>query len=146
MTESIVVPSATREYPHSTGKRSSAATHEHRLPDRERLASSAERPLIGAHPVPAHASLLQSRSRSNVRCQRWYHTFMDKTTIYLPAELKSAIKRVARRRGVSEADVIRDSIRNAVGGDRPRPRGGLFASRSPIAREADAHLPGFGER
>src|SRR5215204_4281069 len=35
--------------------------------------------------------------------QRWYHTFMDKTTIYLPTELKSAIKRVARQRGVSEA-------------------------------------------
>jgi hypothetical protein len=66
--------------------------------------------------------------------QRWYHTSMDKTTIYLPTELKAAIKRVARQRGVSEAE------------DRPRPRGGLFASRSPIAREADDHLPGFGER
>jgi metal-responsive CopG/Arc/MetJ family transcriptional regulator len=71
---------------------------------------------------------------------------MEKTTIYLPTELKSAIKRVARQRGVSEAEVIRDSIRDAVGDDRPRPRGSLFSSRAPIAREADAHLPGFGER
>ena len=71
---------------------------------------------------------------------------MDKTTIYLPTELKSAIKRVARQRGVSEAEVIRDSIREAVGGNRPRPRGGLFASGAPIAREADAHLRGFGKR
>lgn len=71
---------------------------------------------------------------------------MDKTTIYLPTDLKSAIKRVARQRGVSEAEVIRDSIRDAVGDDRPRPRGGLFASRAPVAREADEHLPGFGER
>jgi len=71
---------------------------------------------------------------------------MDKTTVYLPAELKSAIKRVARRRAVSEATVIRDAIRDAVGADRPRPRGGLFASGSPIARQADDHLPGFGER
>lgn len=78
--------------------------------------------------------------------QRWYHTGMDKTTIYLPAELKSAIKRVARQRGVSEAEVIRDSIRFAVGGDRPRPRGGIFASGVPIARDADEHLSGFGER
>jgi hypothetical protein len=78
--------------------------------------------------------------------QRWYHTIVEKTTIYLPTELKSAIKRVARRRGVSEAEVIRDSIREAVGDDRPRPRGGLFASGSPIAREADDHLRGFGER
>jgi Arc/MetJ-type ribon-helix-helix transcriptional regulator len=71
---------------------------------------------------------------------------MDKTTVYLPAELKSAIKRVARRRGVSEAEVIRDSIQAAVGSERSRPRGGLFASGAPIARETDAHLAGFGER
>jgi hypothetical protein len=71
---------------------------------------------------------------------------MDKTTIYLPTGLKTAIKRVARQRGVSEAEVIRDSIRDAVGVDRPRPRGGLFASGAPIAREANDHLPGFGEQ
>lgn len=71
---------------------------------------------------------------------------MDKTTVYLPIELKSAIKRVARQRGVSEAEVIRDAIREAVGAEQPRPRGGLFASGSPIARDADAHLRGFGER
>lgn len=87
-----------------------------------------------------------SRSAALAQRQRWYHTCMHKTTIYLPTELKSAIKRVARQRGVSEAEVIRDSIREAVGDDRPRPRGGLFGSRAPIAREADEHLAGFGER
>jgi hypothetical protein len=71
---------------------------------------------------------------------------MDKTTIYLTADLRAAVRRAARRRGVSEAEVIRESIRDAVGGDRPRPRAGLFASGAPIAREADAHLTGFGER
>lgn len=71
---------------------------------------------------------------------------MEKTTVYLTPELKSAVKRVARQRRVTEAEVIRDSIRSAVGGDRPRPRGGLFASGAPIAREADTYLPGFGER
>jgi metal-responsive CopG/Arc/MetJ family transcriptional regulator len=71
---------------------------------------------------------------------------MDKTTIYLPAELHSAVKRAAERRGISEAEVVRDSIRSAVGAERPRPRGGLFASGAPIAREADDHLRGFGER
>jgi metal-responsive CopG/Arc/MetJ family transcriptional regulator len=71
---------------------------------------------------------------------------MDKTTVYLPPELKSAIRRVARQRGLSEAEVIRDSIRSAVGGERPRPHGGLFASGAPIARRADDHLTGFGER
>lgn len=78
--------------------------------------------------------------------QRWYHMCMDKTTIYLPADLKSAIKQVARRRGISEAEVIRDSLRSAVGGERPRPRGGLFASGAPIARRDEDHLTGFGER
>ncbi len=71
---------------------------------------------------------------------------MEKTTVYLPVELKAKVKRVALRRGVSEAEVIRRSIEQAVGGERPRPRGGLFASGAPIARDADAHLGGFGER
>ena len=71
---------------------------------------------------------------------------MDKTTVYLPPELKSAIKQAARQRRVSEAEVIRDSIRASVGQARPRPRGGLFASGAPIAREADIHLKGFGDR
>lgn len=71
---------------------------------------------------------------------------MDKTTVYLPAELKVAVRLAAKRRGISEAQVIRESIRDAVGSERPRPQGGLFASGRPIAREADAHLPGFGDR
>ena len=58
---------------------------------------------------------------------------MDKTTVYLPPELKSAVKRAARRRGVSEAEVIRESIRDAVGGERPQPRGGLF--RTPLSSQ-----------
>ncbi|WP_182358398.1 CopG family transcriptional regulator [Tomitella gaofuii] len=71
---------------------------------------------------------------------------MKKTTLYLPDELKAAVARSAAREGVSEAEVIRRSIARSVGGERPRPRGGLFRSGSPIAREADAHLAGFGER
>lgn len=70
---------------------------------------------------------------------------MEKTTVYLSAELRSAIRLAARRRGVSEAEVIRESIRSAVGHERPRPHGDLFASGAPIAREADDHLAGFGE-
>jgi Ribbon-helix-helix protein, copG family len=105
-----------------------------------------DRPLL--EPAGPNRDCLDHRTLAahGGRCQRWYHTSMDKTTIYLPTELKSAIKRVARQRGVSEAEVIRDSIRDAVGDHRPRPRGGLFASHAPIAREVDEHLPGFGER
>jgi len=71
---------------------------------------------------------------------------VEKTTVYLSLELKTAITRVARQRGMSEAAIIRESIEHAVGGNRPRPRGGLFASGAPVARQADDHLTGFGER
>jgi len=99
---------------------------------------------------PSRPSRMRRRggpaSTCDDRRQRWYHTRVEKTTVYLPGELKAAVKRAARRRGISEAEVIRDSIRNAVGDERPRARGGLFRGGSPMAREADAHLAGFGER
>lgn len=72
--------------------------------------------------------------------------YMEKTTLYLTDDLRIAIKRAATKRGVSEAEVIRESVRQAVGDTRPRPRGGLFTSAQPIARHADELLPGFGER
>ena len=72
--------------------------------------------------------------------------FMKKTTLYLPDDLKTAIKRTATQQGVSEAEVIRQSIRHMVSDARPRPRGGLFSSGQPIARRADELLAGFGER
>ncbi len=78
--------------------------------------------------------------------QRWYHTLMEKTTIYLPEDLKAAVKRASQQRGISEAEVIRESIRAAVGKVRPQPRGGLFTGTEPIARHADELLVGFGDR
>ena len=77
---------------------------------------------------------------------RWYHTDMEKTTLYLPDDLKAAVKRAAARKQISEAEVIRQSIRQVVGAVRPRPRGGLFSSGHPIARRTDELLSGFGER
>ncbi|BBX98277.1 ribbon-helix-helix domain-containing protein [Mycobacterium lacus] len=71
---------------------------------------------------------------------------MDKTTVYLPDDLKAAVKRAARQRGVSEAEVIRDSIRMAVGAARPAPRGGLYSGSQPVARRVDELLDGFGQR
>lgn len=71
---------------------------------------------------------------------------MEKTTVYLPADLKAAVKRVAEGRGVSEAEVIRESLRTTVGRERPRPRGGLFSSTELIAERTDELLKGFGER
>jgi hypothetical protein len=71
---------------------------------------------------------------------------VDKTTVYLPEDLKAAVKRAAQQRGVSEAEVIRESIRAGVGDVKPEPKGGLYSGSEPIARRADELLDGFGER
>lgn len=71
---------------------------------------------------------------------------MEKTTIYLPDSLKAAVKRAAAQGNMSEAELIRRSIRQAVGECRPRPTGRLFSSGQPIARHADELLSGFGDR
>jgi hypothetical protein len=71
---------------------------------------------------------------------------MNKTTLYLPDDLKSAVKQAAARQGVSEAEIIRQAIRRMVGDARPRPRGSLFSSGGPMARQAEELLTGFGER
>jgi hypothetical protein len=72
---------------------------------------------------------------------------MKKTTLlYLPQDLKAAVKRVAAQRGVSEAEIIRESIRVSVGSVRPRARGALYSSGQPIAPKAEKMLLGFGER
>ncbi len=77
---------------------------------------------------------------------RWYYIPVEKTTLYLPEDLKVAVKRAAAERGVSEAEIIRESIRATVGQVRPRPRGGLYSSEQPIARDTEEMLAGFGER
>lgn len=71
---------------------------------------------------------------------------MQKTTVYLPDDLKAALKRVAAQRGTSEADIIRSAIKNEVGRTRPRPHGGLFSGREQVAERVDELLKGFGER
>lgn len=71
---------------------------------------------------------------------------VNKTTLYLPDDLRLAVKSAAAREGVSEAEVIRRAIREAVGEGRPRPTGALFTSGNPIARDTDRYLQGFGER
>ena len=69
---------------------------------------------------------------------------MEKTTVYLPPELKAAIERRARERGVAEAQVIREAIAAAV--VRPAPRAGFIESSEPLASRVDELLEGFGSR
>jgi hypothetical protein len=71
---------------------------------------------------------------------------VQKTTLYPPEDLKAAVKRAASERRVSEAEITRESIRTSIGGVRQRPRGALYASGKPIARQAEEMLAGFGER
>lgn len=71
---------------------------------------------------------------------------MIKTTLYLPEDLKAAVERAAAEHGVSEAEIIRQSIRVSVGAVRPRPRGAVYSSGQPIARDGEEMLAGFGER
>lgn len=66
-----------------------------------------------------------------------------KTTIYLPDQLRAAVQSEARRRGVPEAEVIRQAIAGALA--RPRPRHGIIDG-EPFAERAEELLAGFGER
>jgi hypothetical protein len=73
---------------------------------------------------------------------------MDKTTVYLPADLKAALRRAAQLQGRSEADLIREGIGIVTAAQVPRkPRIPLFESGQPrLAENADEALRGFGDR
>jgi plasmid stability protein len=62
-----------------------------------------------------------------------------KTTVYLPDDLLAAVKRAARDRGVSEAEVIRESVRAAV----MRPGGVAFGALAGRIRYSDADFEGL---
>ena len=69
---------------------------------------------------------------------------MNKTTLYLPDDLKQGVERLARATGVSEAQVIRDAIAARVRPVRPQP--GVFSAADLRGADAETMLEGFGER
>jgi len=73
---------------------------------------------------------------------------MQKTTLYVPKELKAALSRVAAARGCSEAQLIREALRDlASRATPPSPQLPLFRSGKPrLAERIDKALAGFGER
>ncbi len=73
---------------------------------------------------------------------------MEKTTVYLPSDLRNALKETARARQTSEAELIREGIALVTAGTGPpQPRVPLFASGDPtLAERVDEVLRGFGER
>jgi hypothetical protein len=72
---------------------------------------------------------------------------MKKTTVYLTEDLKSALGRIAVQRGRSEAELIREAVRELVrDSEPPRPRLPLFSSGDlTLAERVDEELAGFGE-
>ncbi len=73
---------------------------------------------------------------------------MEKTTVYLPDDLKRALRSASRSTGRSEAALIREGIGLVTGTHRiAEPRLPLFESGQPdLAERADELLGGFGER
>jgi hypothetical protein len=73
---------------------------------------------------------------------------MEKTTVYLPAHLKDALRRAAQRTGRSEADLIREGVALvSSGAETPQPLLPLFHSGQPdLAERVDEALRGFGDR
>jgi hypothetical protein len=69
---------------------------------------------------------------------------MERTTVYLPLELKVSIKAVAKRKGSSEAEVIREALARYVDDPeqtRPWPKSiGIASSGEVPARELDEWL------
>jgi hypothetical protein len=73
---------------------------------------------------------------------------MEKTTVYLPDDLKRALRRAARSTGRSEADLIREGIGIVAGTHRiAEAKLPLFESGQPdLAERAEELLRGFGDR
>jgi hypothetical protein len=73
---------------------------------------------------------------------------MTKTTVYLPPELKRGLAKLAKQRGCSEAELLREAVsRLTREADTASPRLPLFrSSGSSIADSVDRALEGFGLR
>lgn len=71
---------------------------------------------------------------------------MVKTTVYLPLDLKRAVRRVAAQRRCSEAALLREAIaRLTAEVGAPVPTLPLFRGTGPsIAEDVDRALEGFG--
>ncbi|HEV8634652.1 MAG TPA: CopG family transcriptional regulator [Chloroflexota bacterium] len=71
---------------------------------------------------------------------------MQKTTVYLPGELKAALERTARETGRSEAELIREGLRLALARYvPPAPTIPIYVSDDPsFAENVDEHMAGFG--
>ena len=65
--------------------------------------------------------------------------------MYFPEELKARLEAEATKRGVTEAQIVREAVDKET--RRPRPRGGIISGGELDARDIDSTdvLKGFGE-
>ncbi len=65
--------------------------------------------------------------------------------MYFPDELKARLEAEAMKRGVTEAQIVREAVDKET--RRPRPRGGIISGGELDARDIDSTdaLKGFGE-
>lgn len=73
---------------------------------------------------------------------------MEKTTVYLPSELKRALERAAQYEDRSEADLIREGVAVVTARhEAPEPTAPLFDSGDPdFVSRIDELMDGFGEQ
>lgn len=72
---------------------------------------------------------------------------MQKTSVYLPADLKRALAKLAASRGCSEAELLREAVARLTASEAaPAPRLPLFRAKgASIAERVDEELAkGFG--
>jgi hypothetical protein len=71
---------------------------------------------------------------------------MIKTTVYLPADLKRALRKAAAARGCSEAALLREAVaRITEEPETPAPKLPLFRAHGrSITADVDSALDGFG--
>ena len=72
----------------------------------------------------------------------WYKALVEKTTLYLPDELKRALRDAARRLGRAQADLVREALAAYLRAQpRPIPRSlGAGADKELAARDSEAWL------
>ena len=79
----------------------------------------------------------------------WYPTSMKKTSLYLEPEVDAALTRIARKSGITKAELIRRSLREVADTeDRPRLTAiGVGRGPGDVSADTDRHLTetGFGK-
>lgn len=99
-------------------------------------------------PCSAILGGMKSRYLSTTKESGWYPTNVKKTSLYLEPDLDADLARIARRRGITKAEFIRQSLRQAADADaRPQLTAiGVGEGPGDVSSDIDRHLEetGFG--